>query len=286
MIFVSTTYPKIYKSDLVKTLNEIDSLDIDGVEIGSTHNFLSERDVKKILNNFNFKRVFIHNFFPPSKNDNFVINPGSLDNKVRKNSIDFIINSIDFSYEVGAELYTFHPGFLSAAVPSFDTKNKNFDFNFSKDLFSAQLVKDNFIKSLKKIVPYSIKKKVKIAIETQGSLNNNKYLTMQSPNEFNEILQIFPKNLYINFNLAHSLFSSKIYKFSLKNFIKKFNSKFYCAEISHNNGYGDQHMPIKDGSYVIYWLKYLRKIPKILEFRNSDIENIKNSIRIINKYEN
>jgi sugar phosphate isomerase/epimerase len=286
MILVSTTYRKEYKSDLLETLNELNLLDIDGIEIGSTHNFLSESKIKKILNNFNSKKLFIHNFFPPIKNDNFVINPGSLDNKVRGKSIDFIINSIDFSSDVGADLYTFHPGFLSPAVPNSDLKNKNFDFNFSKNLFSAQLVKDNFIRSLKKIVPYATKKKIKIAIETQGSFKKNKYLTMQLPNEFNEILRLFPNNLYINFNLAHSFFSSRIYKFSLINFIKKFKSKFYCVEISHNNGKGDQHMSLKDSSYVIYWLKHLKKIPKILEFRDSNIEDIKKSIQIVNKYEN
>ena len=56
-------------------------------------------------------------------------------------------------------------------------------------------------------------------------------------------------------------------------------------EISHNYGKKDDHLPIKKRSW--YW-KIIKdqkydKMPKILEFRNTDINQIKKVYEMLNK---
>ena len=67
MIYVSTTYYGAKRSDLFKVLTELNKLDIDGIEIGSTHTYKNKKDLEKLFSKPKWKNLFIHNFFPPKK---------------------------------------------------------------------------------------------------------------------------------------------------------------------------------------------------------------------------
>ena len=283
MICVSTTYYDAKRSDLHKVLTQLNKLDIDGIEIGSTHTYKKKKELEKIFRNFKGKELFIHNFFPPKKNENFVLNIASKEKKIRDQSVDFIIESIEFSKKVGAKLYTFHPGFLSDAQPNMILKNKNYDFKFNDKVSSKKVANQMLIKSLRKIINHSKAKKMKIALETEGSRLKYNYLMMQRPNEFVELFRIFPNNLFINLNISHSSFASKVFNFSLINFIKKFKKKVAAVELSCNDGFHDQHLPIKSDSENLKYLKYFKNTPIILEFRNTNFKNIKKSIEVLKK---
>jgi sugar phosphate isomerase/epimerase len=285
MILVSTTYYKKNSSCLENVLSELSKLDIDGIEIGSTHKYNTRNNFKKIIKKIKSKKIFIHNFFPPSRDTNFVINIASDNKKIRENSVDLIISNIDFCKEVSALLYTIHPGFLSEAVPQSDFKKKNYDFIFcSKNrLFSKKLGFNNMIISLKKIIGYANKKKVKIALETEGSIEKSEFLIMQTPAEYKELFLEVPNGLYVNFNIAHSFLSSINNKFSLKKFIKLILPKIAAVEISSNNGTHDQHLPLTQHSKNLHYLKFLKNKPVILEFRNASIESVKKSLILVRK---
>ena len=94
---------------------------------------------------------------------------------------------------------------------------------------------------------------------------------------FNEISD----NLMANLNLSHMHLASS-YNFSIKNFLNYLKPKIAAIEISSNNGIDDQHLPLKNCINLEY-LKYLNiKKPIILEFRNSNLSQIKN-INILKK---
>ena len=84
MILVSTTYYKKKRSDLNKVISELLELDIDGIEIGSTHQFNTKEKFKKIIKKIKSKNIFIHNFFPPVKDEKFVINIASESKQIRE----------------------------------------------------------------------------------------------------------------------------------------------------------------------------------------------------------
>ena len=283
MIFVSTTYHKKTNLDLKKILSEISRLKIDGVEIGSVHKFDTRKNYKKIIKQNFKKKILIHNFFPPSKNKNFVINIASNNQKIRDESVDLVLRNIDFAESVGSNIYTFHPGFLSSLKPQKDIKKKNYDFNYSdKEIFDYKKGFKNMVNSLKKITQYAKYKNIKIAIETEGSIQKKDFLLMQKPNEFIKLFKIIPKNLWINFNVAHSYFASKSFNFNLNNFIKLIKKKIIAVELSCNNGINDQHLPINVKSKNLKFIRNFKNIPIILEFRHSSLQDLKKSINILN----
>jgi endonuclease IV len=284
MIFVSTTYYGTTRSDLHPILRQLEKFKIDGIEVGSTHKYEKKNYLKKILKKIKKKKIIFHNFFPPTKNENFVLNIASSEKKIRDNSVEMIIENINFCKNAGGELYTFHPGFLSDAQPNINKIEKNYDFRFKNFFLSADSAHTYLVNSLKKIINYASLKKIKIAIETEGSRSKKNYLMMQKPEEFEKLFKIFPKGLYVNFNIAHSYFASKVFKFSLIKFIKKINSKVAAVELSCNDSFYDQHLPINISSKNLNYVKYFKNIPIILEFRNTNLKNLKKSIDVLKNY--
>ncbi len=283
MIFISTTYHKKENINLKEILSEISNLKIDGVEIGSVHKFDTRKNYKNIIKKNFKKKILIHNFFPPTKNKNFVINIASNDQKIRDESVNLVLKNINFAESVGASIYTFHPGFLSSLKPQKNIKKKNYDFNFSnKDTLNHKKSFQNMVNSLKKITQYAKDKNIKIAIETEGSIQKKDFLLMQKPDEFIKLFKIIPKNLWINFNVAHSYFASKSFNFNFNNFIKIIKKKIIAVELSCNNGINDQHLPIKLKSKNLKFIRDFKNIPIILEFRHSSLQDLKKSINILN----
>ena len=68
------------------------------------------------------------NYFPIPR-ESFVVNIASLNNLIRKKSINHIKNAIDFCNIIDAKLYTFHPGFLTDPNGS-NIGIKNYDFQW------------------------------------------------------------------------------------------------------------------------------------------------------------
>lgn len=286
MIFVSTTFSKQKKSNLQKVINQLNNLEIDGIEIGSTHKYETKKNLKKIIGKNIKKNLFIHNFFPPSKDEKFVLNIASLDVSIRKDSLDMIISNIDFCKDIGAQLYTIHPGFLSQPVPKTDFKKNNYDFDFNTNYVADRSEAfDNMLKSLRKISNYAKKKQINIAIETEGSNQKKNYLIMQEPKEYKNLFKEIPENLFINFNLPHTYFASNCFKFSINDFIKFLNKRIIAIEISDNDGFNDQHRPLSVRSKYLPFLNLFKKnLPIILEFRNAKLSDIKSSINLVKTY--
>lgn len=283
MIFVSTTYYKKERSRLIEPFTQLLKLPIDGIEVGSTHLYEEKKKLKKIIQNSNNKRIFLHNFFPPIKNKNFVINISSEDKKIRNKSVEMIINNMNFSKAVNAELYTFHPGFLSLPQPKTDFKNSNYDFDFSKKKYNYSKSFNNMLNSLKKITNYAKSKKIKVAIETEGSVLKKNFLLMQKPSEFKKLFKFIPENLFINLNIAHTRLAAKAFKFKFSDFLKATKDKIVAVELSCNDGENDQHLPINASSQNLKYLKFFKNIPIILEYRNTSLNSLRKSIKIIKK---
>ena len=140
--------------------------------------------------------------------------------------------------------------------------------------------------SLKKIVNFAKKKKVNIAIETEGSYRKKNFLLLQRPEEYKKLFKFFtPNDLGINLNIGHLNLASKAFNFSKEKFVKMVKPYIVAFELSHNNGFEDQHLPLQKGKW--YWSIIndpdFAKIYKILEFRNCSINKIKESIDLLKK---
>tara|TARA_B110000305_G_scaffold230145_1_gene281976 strand:+ start:3066 stop:3911 length:846 start_codon:yes stop_codon:yes gene_type:complete len=278
MIYISTTFTKD-NSSIKKSLSKLKKFKINNVELGSNHKYEKNYNfIKK--NEFNY---LVHNYFPVPKK-NIIINIASQIKKIRQESIKQVKKSINFSKKIGAKLYTFHPGFLTDPDGT-NQSDKNYDFLWQKDLSNNKNYEHawkNMTISLKEIILFAKKKGVKIAIETEGSINASEHLLMQRPSEFLKFKKIFSKNdIGINLNIGHLNLASKVFNFDKIKFVKQIENYIVAMELSHNSGKNDDHLPLKKNEW--YWKiinnKKFKLTPKILEFRNTSIDKIYKQLR-------
>ena len=277
-LFLSTTFYGIERTNLADILPVINKFDLDGIELGSTHNY--SQDLVNIVKNEYNGRIVTHNFFPPSKNSSFVVNLASENIEVRENSIAHATHCIIEAAKLGAEIYTVHPGFLANPMTS-DAKLGNYDFDFSDEKIDRHIAFNFMIHSITKLRKIAIKYGVKLAIETEGSLTKPGVLLMETLSEYDLLFSIFPEDIYLNINLAHSRFAAEAHDFSLREFINRFYEKIVLVEVSHNDGIIDQHSPLVKGSFVFDYFDILPDVPYILEFRNADLGEIEQSIALM-----
>ena len=282
-LYISTTFAKD-KTPVSNVLNLLNSFNIKNIELGSNHCW--EKSIKNKLLKYPFN-FLVHNYFPVPKK-NIIINIASSDYLIRKKSIKHIKNSILFTKKINASLYTFHPGFIMDPISESKSK-KNYDFKFKKFKKNEINYNNSFnsmVISLKEIVKFAKKEKIKIAIETEGSRKKNFYF-LYHYDEYLRLYKIFNKNDFgLNLNLGHLNLASKCLGFDKLTFIKKLKKYIVAIEMSHNNGLKDEHLPLKKNAW--YWTllkdKYFKKAYKIMEFRNTSINQVLKNIKLFNEH--
>jgi len=283
-LFVSSTFIPD-QSKLIEALDICSRLSIDGVELGSNHCFEGEYPY---LKKFDFAYL-VHNYFPIPRHGH-VVNVASLDEDIRRKSISHIKASIDFSSEIGAELYTFHPGFLSdpACAGRSDT---NFDFCFTEEPKPRSFkVAESFLyQSLDEVANYAEGRNVTIAIETEGSVRHYRQLLMQTPEDFDLFKRRYgPEDVGINLNIGHIHLASKVFMFDVGMQVEALKDYLVAMELSHNEGVEDSHLPLVEGEW--YWPLILKHdyqhIPKILEFRDVTERQLLENVLLFRRMEN
>ena len=280
-LYISTTYYQIFNTNINEALKGLNDLDINGIELGSTHRFDAnfKEIVKSNINpNYNY---LTHNYCLPSR-DELIINIASLDSAVRNKGILKIFECLEFSKEINSKFYTFHPGFLADTLKTcFDESKKNYDFHFGSTIYNKVEATNIMYSSLEKILNYAEKLNIKIAIETEGSLSKSQILLMQSPKEFEELFIRFGKSISVNFNIAHSTLASKALCFNVQELLDVISKHLIAFEISHSNLINDEHLPLQEDSFIWSFLKKNKyEVPHILEFRNATIEDLEKSINL------
>ena len=280
MFYVSTTFLKDNKS-IFEAIKMLKKVKISNIELGSNH--IWEKNISPLK--FKNLNLCVHNYFPvPSKK--LIINIASQNTKIRKLSISQIKKSIKFSKKISSRLYTFHPGFLTDPDGS-NLSEKNYDFLWNQNKLRAKNYENSWklmILSIREIIKFARKNRVKIAIETEGSISSKEHLLMQKPNEYKKFCKIFKKkDIGINLNIGHLNLASRAFSFNKFKFVKSISGRIVAMELSHNFGKKDDHLPIRKGAW--YWKiiknPKFKKIPKILEFRNTNISKIEKTYKLV-----
>lgn len=277
-IFASTSFLGESRSDVADALDILLQTDIDGIELGSTHR--PQPDFKNIVRAFGYNRFLVHNYCPPAT-DNLVLNVASCDPDIARRSIDHIKQCIDFSADIEARLYTFHPGFTAEPVQP-GTSKINYDFLFSTSTQDASSASGRLYRALDEIIPYAQSAGVAIALETEGSRRHPDKLLLQQPAEFENLLSHYGREIGVNLNLAHTLLAERVFGFSAAEFIRRIKPAVRVVELSHCDLQDDQHRPLVPDSFVFDHLPYLQgDVPLILEFRNATRADITKSLQLL-----
>jgi sugar phosphate isomerase/epimerase len=274
------------QSSLYQALELCNEAKISTVEIGSNHCY--EPDYSYVRD-YSFEYL-VHNYFPVPK-DSLVVNIASLDEKIRQCSIKHIKNAIDFCSRIDAKLYTFHPGFLTDPRGSNQT-SQNYDFRWDTERLkttSYEMAWERMVGAFHEIIDYAGKKRITIAFETEGSFHKKDHLMMQQPKEYERFLKLFASDeIGINLNIGHLILAANTFKFSYQTFVDLIADYVVAIELSHNDGIEDQHLPLQPDGW--YWPMILenrfKSTYKIFEFRNTEIESIKNAISLFKEKQN
>jgi sugar phosphate isomerase/epimerase len=278
-VFASTTSLGKGRTDLAVVLPAMMDLGFDGIELGSNH--LWRSDFAGVIKENRPPRILTHNYFPPCPDD-LVINVASPEPVVRLASIAHARNCIDFASEIGAELYTIHPGFMAATatVVAHRQLEAAYDFEFGDSVPYEQsylLMRD----ALGELLEYAKHAGMRLAIETEGSVTKQGILLMERPDEYRRLFAELGGGFFLNFNLAHSRLAAGVHGFDLAEFIREFGPKFAAVEVSHNDGERDQHRALISSSYVFEWLPLLPDVPLIIEVREASAADLSNSAHLL-----
>jgi sugar phosphate isomerase/epimerase len=282
-LYVSTTFLKD-GSTIEEALNLCQKHDIINLELGSNHCYSPA--FASIVSSFDLNYL-VHNYFPIPK-ESFVLNLASSDERVLEKSIKHVKTAIDFCAEVGALLYTFHPGFLTDPQGPNQT-SQNYDFQWDDSIINKvnhNMAYERMLKGIDTCVEYARQRKVKIAIETEGSYKKRDHLLMQHPEEYTRLFKSFsPDELGINMNIGHLKLAAKAFDFTEIEFADLISDYIVAMELSHNDGMEDQHLPLIEEAW--YWPIILdprfSSSYKIMEFRDVSIQGIQDNIILYKK---
>jgi len=279
-IFVSSTWHGTEQSRLGDVLSRMAGLEIDGVELGSTHRW--QADLLEVVRAGTDRALFTHNYFPPARDD-IVLNIASNNDQIRTASIAHAGAAIKFAADAGASLYTIHPGFLSdAEMPIADAQSETpYDFVFADDWADFGIAQKHLRAALQTLLADAEKHGVKLAVETQGSFVDTGISLLERLPDFDALSDLFKSGLGINFNFAHSWFAAKAHGFSFEQLIETCRPYLAAVELSHNDGTNDYHQALVTGSYVLDWLDRFGDTPLILEFRDASRSDIERSIALV-----
>ena len=138
--------------------------------------------------------------------------------------------------------------------------------------------------ALDEVIEYAKSENIRIAIETEGSLNKKDHLLMQRPEEYEKFIAKYnPEDIGINLNIGHLNLAVKAFNFNRSEFINLIQDYILAMELSHNDGVEDQHLPLQpDGWYwnLIHDTRF-ESAYKILEFRNTPMPVIVDNIHMM-----
>ena len=288
-IFASTTFLPNGTS-VFEAIALLESVGITQVELGSSHR--EESDLLERLKRTS-GRFLTHNFFPPGSRE-MIINLGSSNQVVREKSLDFVKGALEFGECLGAELYTVHPGFVDDPISeSVSLNDGRYDFKFPERSRAAHesRVSDRkrcvelFQASIEQIAPFLRGKRIRLGVETQGSVGQADNVIFSHPNEILEMAtRWLPMNIGVNLNLGHLNLSASVSGFDKFDFVERLKPFVLGVEVSHNEGVLDDHKALEKDGWYLQALSdsFFSKIPVIFEGRFEPLERVAESCQLLN----
>lgn len=278
MIYASTSCLKgekeLFNRDVFKVLDVYKKVGIKNIELGSVHRIPFESNKLIKYQRENEANFIIHGFFPPAEKP-FMLDLSAKDEKIIKESMNFIKNTLEFCRKIESRLFSFHGGFtahiglreeiIGVKVP--------YEVAFSKLVENTNLISD-----------FAKENGVKIAIE------NNAYgsqtgilLTKEQIKTFFRILN--DKNTGLLLDIGHLKFGSRLMSFDMKEFIEETQKWIFEIHCHHNDGSDDQHLNLKNTEILDMVDKdILKKAALTLEANNLTKEEIVKGVGILKKY--
>lgn len=286
----------ILKKDITKigvsTLAFKGKLKEEIVEIAENNNWIIEFSSsfpydKGMIDFFSTTKIkrLAHNYFPAPKIP-FVLNLGSVNKQIRKQSIAHCIQGLHLSKQSGAEYFSAHAGFCIDPDP--EQLGEQLDVNIP---ISRNENWKLFITSIKEILEEAKKVNVSFLIENNVTAKFNlrndgqEVLFCSRPEEMIKLVKEINSNKFgLLLDTAHLKVSSKALNFDLESAVKKIQSFVKYIHHSDNNSEKDTNEPIDTSYWFLPLLKKFKDCIHILEVKNIDVNKIKNQLNLLNEH--
>lgn len=280
-IYASTTYLTGTSTDLLVAVSELATIGLDGIEIGSTHAPRPWAQMAANIRELWSSPVVTHNYFPAAESE-LIVNLASGDEDIRTASIAHARHCLACAAEIGASVYTVHPGFLVEVLARAQAGGDNYDFRFSNERSPRERAFVRMLRALEKLAAEAQRLGVTLAVETEGSVTSADVLLLETPQELERLFAELGGAVQLNLNLAHTALAARHHGYDMGDFIARFASRFVLCELSHNDRVRDQHRPIPADSWVLDWLPRLPAgLPLVLEFRDASLAAVADSAKTV-----
>jgi sugar phosphate isomerase/epimerase len=249
MIYISTGgFKSQSASDTVKLLAENGFLSIE--LSGGVYETNQLRKLKDLQTEYGLS-FRVHNYFPPPLKP-FVFNLASLNTNIATLSIQHVKNAIDYSTELGSDVYSFHAGFL--LDPGVSELGETIS---SRQLYDRTVAMKVFIERVNSLSKYAHSKKVSLLIENNvvSSSNYKQFsgdpLLMTGKSECVYIMENTPSNVNLLVDVAHLKVSSQSLGVDAISFLTECEKWVKAYHLSDNNGMEDENKTFDVNSW--FW---------------------------------
>jgi hypothetical protein len=241
-----------------------------------------KEDMLELCINARIPRL-IHNYFPAPKYP-FVLNLASVNEGIRKQSIEHCKMAINITDQIGANFFAAHSGFCIDPAPT-ELGNK-ISQDASKRI-ERNLHLDLFYKSVIEILEFADERKIDFYIEnnviTQFNLNNNQNPLLGCDSE--ELKRVFDDINHPRFGLlldtAHLKVSAITLGLSCKDELDKLTPYIKALHHSDNDGLIDSNSEMDLSYWFLPFISQFSKMTHVIEVKNINIEKIKKQILLI-----
>tara|TARA_R110001583_G_C5669759_1_gene410616 strand:+ start:1955 stop:3229 length:1275 start_codon:yes stop_codon:yes gene_type:complete len=262
------------------------------VEIAKNNNWIIEfsssfpydKEMIDFFSATNIKRL-AHNYFPAPKIP-FVLNLGSVNEQIRKQSIAHCIQGLYLSKQSGAEYFSAHAGFCIDPNP--EQLGEQLDVNIP---ISRAENWNLFITSIKEVLVEAEKLNVSFLIENNVTAKFNlrndeqEVLFCSRPEEMIKLIKEINSNKFgLLLDTAHLKVSSKTLHFDLESAVNTIKSFVKYIHHSDNNGEKDTNEPVDASYWFLPLLKNFKNCIHILEVKNIGVSEIENQLNLLNEY--
>jgi len=259
-----------YNQPAWKTSEKFYKFGLQGVELsGGAHDQDQLYKLKELSKKITFQ---IHNYFPPPETP-FVFNLASLDQDVGLKSQRHVITAIQWAFELGRPVYSFHAGFL--LDPRVSELGKKIE---SRYLFDHRNSMQVFLERVNYLAEYALELGVDLLIENNVLSNNNFMEFNQLPflmltaDECVYVMQNTPSNVNLLVDVAHLKVTANSLKFSPVEFLVQCNKWIQAYHLSDNDGKSDSNEIMTERSWFWPYLK------SDLDYYSLEIYNVSPSI--------
>ena len=277
-VYVSTSC-LIGASNMFDVLKAYAEAGLNNVELGTVHRHIGKL-LPHRLKRYGFDLLCHHYFPPPDKP--FIINLASQHPVILKRSKEQVKRSIDFCYNLGIKLFTFHAGFRA-------DPDDNLRF-CQQHVVSYENAFTTFVESLEEIESYAQERGVRIAIENNvlSDYNvvdgHNPFLLLCEAEEFERLWERIPSaNVGILLDLGHLKVTAHWLSFDRYQFIDRVKDRIFAVHVHENNGEVDGHRPLDEGSWCFEAIREngLIELPIVLESFGLTVNQIIQQVSLI-----